>query len=116
MLWIVTSWPIGLALDPRRLTRPGEIAYLLADLGILLPAALAAALALHRRSPRSHTILAAMLGALAYDATHFAVRTAQELSTTTARLAVTAGLALLLAAIVLGLRLVLRTVRRPTPG
>jgi hypothetical protein len=52
--------------------------------------------------------LVATLGALAYDATHFAVRTAQELSSGVARLAVIAVLALLLAGIALGLRAALR--------
>jgi hypothetical protein len=113
ILWMVISWPIGLALDPDRLKRPGESAYLVADLAILLPLAVAAAVALRRRSPVSRGLLATMLGALAYDATHFAVRTAQELPTTGARLAVTTGLALLLAAIVLGLRLALGA-PRPT--
>ena len=112
-LWVAASWPIGLAVDPGRLKRPGEVAYLLADVGILLPLAIAAAVALHRRSPSSRGLLATMLGALAYDATHFGVRTMQELSITGARLAVSAGLLLLLVAIGVGLHILLGTPRPP---
>lgn len=108
VLWLMASWPIGLALEPARLAKPGELAYLIADLIILLPLALATAWALRRGSDRAAPLLIATLGALAYDATHFAVRTAQELSSGPARLAVAAGLVLLLAGIAVGLRATLR--------
>ena len=108
ILWLVASWPIGLAVDPARLSKPGEVAYLIADLAILLPLALATAIALHRRSIQAAGFLVATLGALAYDATHFAVRTAQEVSSGAVRLALFAGLFLLLAVIGLGLRAALR--------
>lgn len=114
VLWIAASWPIGLALDPARLQRPGESAYLIADLVILLPLALAAAAALRRRSASARGLLVATLGALAYDATHFAVHTAQEMTTAGGRFAVGAALALLLAGIAAGLRLALRETSLPT--
>ena len=114
VLWVVASWPVGLALDPTRLHKPGELAYLIADFFILLPLALAAAMALRRRAAVASGLVVATLGALAYDATHFAVRTAQELPTAGGRVAVTAGLAVLLAVIVVGLRLALRHSPPPT--
>ena len=113
ILWMLTSWPVGLALDPDRLKKPGESAYLVADLAILLPLAVVSAAALRRRSPAARGLLATTLGALAYDATHFAVRTVAELSGTAGRVGVIAGLGLLLAVIVFGLRLVLRTPPSP---
>jgi hypothetical protein len=108
VLWLAASWPIGLALNPGRLARPGELAYLVADLAILLPLALATAVALRRGSPRAPSLLVATLGALAYDATHFAVRTAQETPGGMARAGVAAGLCVLLAVIGLGIRAALR--------
>jgi len=108
ILWLVASWPIGLALDPARLSKPGELAYLVADLAILLPLALATALALRHGSVQAAVFLVATLGALAYDVTHFAVRTAQEISSGTARLALVAALILLLTGIGIGLRAALR--------
>jgi Kef-type K+ transport system membrane component KefB len=109
ILWLVASWPIGLAVDPARLSKPGELAYLGADLAILVPLALATAISLPRRSTLALGFLVATLGALAYDATHFAVRTAQEVSGGMVRLALFAGLLLLLAVIGLGLRAALRS-------
>jgi Kef-type K+ transport system membrane component KefB len=108
VLWLAVSWPVGLALDPARLSKPGEVAYLVADLAILLPLALATALSLRRRSVQAAPFLVATLGALAYDATHFAVRTAQEMSSGMARLALVAALILLLAGLGIGLRAALR--------
>jgi hypothetical protein len=108
VLWLVASWPVGLALDPARLSKPGELAYLVADLAILLPLALATALSLRRRSAHAAAFLIATLGALAYDATHFAVRTAQEISSGMARLALVAALILLLVGIGIGLRAAFR--------
>lgn len=114
LLWMAASWPIGLALDPARLQKPGELAYLIADFVILVPLAIAAAAALRRRSTTASGLIVATLGALAYDATHFAVRTAQELSTAAGRVAVTAALAVLLAVIAIGLRRALRDLSPPT--
>jgi Kef-type K+ transport system membrane component KefB len=112
----VASWPIGLAFDPARLSKPGELAYLVADLAILLPLALATVLSLRRRSIHAAGFLVATLGALAYDATHFAVRTAQEITSGTARLALVAALILLLAGIGLGLRAALRHLSASYPS
>ena len=115
VLWLVASWPIGLALDPARLSKPGELAYLVADLAILLPLALATALYLRRQSIHAAGFLVATLGALAYDTTHFAVRTAQEITGGMVRLGLFAGLFLLLAIIGLGLRAALRSLEASRP-
>jgi Kef-type K+ transport system membrane component KefB len=108
VVWLLASWPIGLALDPERLARPGESAYLVADLLILLPLAVATFLGLRRGAAWGVGLLVAMLGALAYDATHFAVRTVAELSNGALRLAVIGGLVVLLVVIGLGVRSALR--------
>lgn len=108
VLWLVASWPIGLALDPDRFAKPGELAYLVADFAILLPLAIATELSLRAGSRHAAILLAATLGALAYDATHFAVRTGTELSSGTARAGLAVGITLLLLVIVLGLRAVIR--------
>jgi hypothetical protein len=108
VLWLVVSWPVGLLVEPDRLTRPGELAYLVADLVILLPLAAGTSLAFRKGSMVAPGLLIATFGALAYDATHFAVRTASELESAAARLGVIAALLLLLTAVGLGLRIALR--------
>jgi Kef-type K+ transport system membrane component KefB len=108
IVWLAASWPIGLALDPARLSKPGESAYLIADFAILLPLALATALSVRAGSRRAPIFLSATLGALAYDATHFAVRTAAELDSGAARAGLALAITLLLIVIAVGLRAVFR--------
>ncbi|MGH7559992.1 MAG: hypothetical protein ACRENB_03125 [Gemmatimonadales bacterium] len=115
VLWVVVSWPVGLWLDPDRLTRPGELEYLLADVGILLPLSLAVLVARRRGSASASGLLAAMLGALAYDVAHFGVRTVRETSGA-ARAGVVAALVLLLALIARGLGILLWRSLQETPS
>ena len=105
--WFLVSWPVGLLLAPDRLQRPAELGYLLGDVVVLLPLAVASAIGLLRGRRWASGLSLVVLGGLAYDVVHFGVRSAQEQEAVLVRLAIAAGIVLFLAGLAWVVRRVL---------